>query len=794
MLSIRYEKRLADLAQTKYQIPPVRAHQLIQKAAEQHGIGIISHSDAQQFVQNLVEDSVGNRSSLPANEIEKLAIVGEKWGISKDATFRQIRTLTAQNRIQRKIAATKRFAFYGICLATILAATWSLRQIEWSGIFSTNNNEQNATPVVDEELAYPDWWPESMVQESHRFNRKLQRQLNSMLESGAGNSATSEFYSKVVVDAVNRQNRSALDSFIATTFYRHPDSDPAIAIIDQLVGIFNLLDRNRVLSPGNIRRSKRAAQLISDIRFYNDESEKGSRRSQLVAERINALVENETNAEDRDALKNVLTDSLSIQLWSESMQTSKSNPKSTAACLAELENFSSTESAEINELRLRTCKGIIYSAPVQWTAIRSSIQKSIEQSSRTNIRSWVTMALDPILPFDLRHFLASSLASKLKLNAAGDNAMFVGLEKHLRNTSFENIESEMQCCQFLHAEIQKLNSRLRISGISNFDENKAKVPNEQVPELIQATAELNNHLLSWIEKQATPKTLSNSPKHSEKLSSSNFPPRLQPTPSQRRQFKESIERLKTEGPNLASTRIRAISRLRELSTTFRSIEQDEAIIVSTYILGPRIPQEQLAIERAMPDFKHWVRLKLAIADQFHKSSISQDDLSEYLNRLDINTANEGPTIDNLQKSVRLAILQDCQELLQNKEATKPESLMWAAFDKYYSSTFAHRLQIINSDNPTGPHDQMLASALTKQSPWLQQHIELLKSQNSRLDRWILSNLLIAGMISEQHDVSWPSKFVPSGSTGRDLLSSELSLFRVIRPVFLQRFKLIAGGA
>ena len=85
ILTIRAENRAIDLASRKYQIPEVRAQQLIQNTAQEANVGRISQQDAEFFGNRLIADTIGASSTIDREQLDQLYKIGKKWGLSREA-------------------------------------------------------------------------------------------------------------------------------------------------------------------------------------------------------------------------------------------------------------------------------------------------------------------------------------------------------------------------------------------------------------------------------------------------------------------------------------------------------------------------------------------------------------------------------------------------------------------------------------------------------------------------------------------------------------------------------------
>ncbi len=800
VLSIRYEKRLAEVAENKYQIPPIRAHQLIQKTAEQNNIGIISHSDAQQSVQNLIEDSVGKRLTLDQSEINRLGEIGEKWGIPAEKTENQISALTLKNRRRQRAAKAKRYTFYATSVLSIVAIGWFAQKIDWASWLESNKTNSATTETESDspELTHPQWWTDQMVRSASTFSSSLKRDLDSASGISSDSQSTTEnWYTNVVDSAVNKSQSTNLDDFLADAFYHQPDTSSANSIANRLASLVNFNNYD-ALTPGSIRRAKRAIDLSVKLAQYPDgEQPQNLNRRNAMAGQVRSFTGNPNTDLTNPQLRQKLRHSLALQIWAHSLQASTTKPKSTAASLGELEQLSTGDSPEINELRLRTCQMVIAADPIQWNTIKQSIKKSIDFSNASNVKTWTRIAVDPKSPASLRGFLANNLAKRLNLPSTGGQAIYEKLKRFNRYGAIENLEQQEQCCQILQPRLQKLSIRLQRLGI-DVDRSLGRLPANQLPELILAISEINADLLSVLNQRATPDFLRNKEPNSQKLSRSNFPSPLDPTPSQRRKMNEAFAKLRDRDANQMFRRLGAIDKIREQSKHFESLQQDQATELADYILSPLSPQESLAVERALPDFRRWERFKLAIADRLQRTSKAPTEISNIMNRLQVDTSANDATEQDWRKQIQHAIAKDCHKSLTTKNANSPEHLMWSAFDSFYSINFRNRISSLRKpgiQESTNPDWEMeLAKALNDSRPWLKNHVRLIQRESSSINKWTLANHLVAEFIGQQQDITPDSANQSTNiSTAHALLESEIRLLNLLKQGFQNRLQYISAG-
>ena len=165
ILTIKAENRVIDLADKRYKIDSVRAHQLLQSEAEKHNVGIISHHEAELFATNLIDEAVAKRAWLRENDMKRLQSACRKWGLTEDDVNNAIQARIERNKKNRQRSLLSiSSALLGLILLTG-AVVHASQQIRWTTLIPTATTSQHKpdTSELANSETNPEWWNKDLV-------------------------------------------------------------------------------------------------------------------------------------------------------------------------------------------------------------------------------------------------------------------------------------------------------------------------------------------------------------------------------------------------------------------------------------------------------------------------------------------------------------------------------------------------------------------------------------------------------------------------------------------------------
>ncbi|MGI9516992.1 MAG: hypothetical protein ACR2NP_08110, partial [Pirellulaceae bacterium] len=206
VLTGTHEKRAVRIARREYEIPQSRARQLVRQVAAELGISRVSRLDAEQYVADLIEETIGQSANISDRVRGRIFAAGSKWGVET----RQVEILI-NNRLEANRQAIAPghpwlVRWMAICLS-ILVMTLLAR---FGYVLFTSSNDPDAGKTGDEienrdagaadaRLAAPFWWSEKTREAFDAFTL---------------NPRTARFPHEVLIDIDRRRRHSGYRSVI----------------------------------------------------------------------------------------------------------------------------------------------------------------------------------------------------------------------------------------------------------------------------------------------------------------------------------------------------------------------------------------------------------------------------------------------------------------------------------------------------------------------------------------------------------------------------------------------------
>ena len=806
ILTIRAEGKLVDLAVNRYQIDAIRAHQLIQKAAEKNQVGTISHSDAEQFARQLVEDTANGKTSLTTNEAKRLYHTCNKWGFEQVKVERLLNSIFVGNKWKRRKGQLVAGVLSLLLISVAGGISYGVSVISWNDVFNGDKQSTNATAAADlpTATAEPRWWNETL---NKRLNSYAQNayERSSFLDSLAKNENRESFYKSLTEKAVANQSPH-LRKLLSELYFVDPLKSNAQVIFQHATSQIALSNFARPVTSSQIRKSKNALDLLAEL-VANAISEKkiedqGNGRSGNVIQFAKNQFGEFASSSSRQSVLDVISKITNFDLWNHAVRFSRSDPSLVAAIVGSIEYSSPTiDELGINELRTRTVQNILTKAPLQWKSIRNSIDRSIENCSPTHLFDWIKI-LDNTNNPTFSEFLTNSIAKRVGKNDTNQSQLSKrkAIAKFVAMQSFPNFELTLQMKTRLDGLIET-HEREFMSFISNGgNQNTSTEAENRTPSLIASQAQLNNLLLAWILAAKGKSNFSNLEALLEtkfiKIRSIPEKPNRAPSPSERRRLDESLEKIFNTGRNEVSARITATSDISELAKHFKNISRSNAEKFVEYIFRTKDTREALAVDRLLPKIAHWVQLKLSIADRLENSNDSADSVLSILSHMDIETS-ELSNESNWQQQIQKLILKNCIETTGNSVSSTIDSARWNELQSIMQNVLLKRLKLLNtnigsSSRKPFPENWMsgLASFATSNGDNVgSKTLKYLTRTRPRLEQIVGSmrmfNKTIQSLLNAENDNAFKieSSVADELTLERQILDCELELNRTLMRIY-----------
>ncbi len=693
VLGIRTEQKLIDLARNKYQLDVVRAHQLIQKCADASDVATISHADAKQHAENLIEDAIGiSQTNIAFSERERLRNACSNWGLDASQTDLLIEFQFEKYRQTRRKRMTNLVLIAVAVGGLLLSSFYSWAHYHW-GSQRHVDSLQNMTPksIGADSHAAPNWWPTTLRRLAIAI-QKSQPQHSiqiAAIKSRNGKDRKGAYQNLINSYLEQKTNIESVNELIGQLYFTEPDEDAATAILDSLRQ--NLLIDSSINSTNlDIRCSHCAVRLLSEILYQEDLLDSNDSMVRVTAVRNTSQRLFGINANDVDPLQyvNQADGLLALEFWNNAVRHSIHHPAAVVDTMEELEKLNSEpHAAAIAELRNIVVQNVLNSAPQLWPKIKPSIAKAIETARS---RPWWQAALAKLPDDQLLSFLS---------NAPRRSNHSIRKQRENHAPKSEEIQKALATKQSLELQILKFSEMLQPAGVDRMTLEKLnRLETTEAVRLLPQLIQANNLRLAWIElasgrvKAEHLQYVSNPPKwnnNNGKLTGTVN----SATPSAVRKLAQAFRKLADSNRNQTNARISAIEEIAALAEYFNNISYSDATTLLSGISDPVYERERLAIERAMPSFLGWPNLYLAFADSI--ASSPNESYSDSLSLI-------APKIDQESKGlslekVQMSLIAKSHEILD--EQLSHQRRLWQAYHEALNSQLSFRYQYIAPKSP-----------------------------------------------------------------------------------------------
>ena len=639
ILTIKAENKAIDLAERRYQIPEIRAHQLLEETAERYGVATISHHDAELFATSLIDEAIENRIWLREEDRKRLQHACQKWGMAEHEVEQAIRARFVRNRGRRGKNVLSALVAGSGTILFLASLIYGASQIKWEVYFAPNKKNKVETVKAPRltESKLPKWIDNQVYVTLQQAIATDQR-LEHLLESGPWKVEQRELtYLELMDVALSYPNPNpAVNELAAKLYSNEPNQSLADTLLSQVKQALANMDAKRISSASQLRQALAASDLLAAMVFNTPDSKK--KTNQLNRMLLDLGIS--APADSRQDLQNAIENRLLEKSWQNLLSHLDQNAAA-IGLLPELERKSKDDrSPLINTLRTSAVMQLLRRDPNTWTQIQTSIKQSIANSDLSTATRWIE-ELDQIPNRSLNEMAVFALASRLDLNLNQSNDSLVAeLQEIRKRNRYRGYNREVESAIVVDNAVHLVEMELAKLGIEN-ESGRLGGDTFHHTELILKCMCANNIALKWIQS-ANQNEFSSFAGVSTVAKELSFFPleskssiRSKPTPFEKRRMKESISKLVESEKSQTFSRVSAIQALVKISAKFEDIGYEDAKVLARRIINPNSQREALELERALPSFSQWPNLKLALADQISiGSSVDLAAMKDHLQLLD----------------------------------------------------------------------------------------------------------------------------------------------------------------
>lgn len=399
ILSARMEKRAIDLAKSKFDIDKNRARELIRAEAISKGIGRISQSDAEEHVEQLCSDLIGDDRVIDEKKRERMQSAAQQWGVGKDRVKSIVDQLLKQNQQQYRPVQplyTKSIAI--LATATIIAVVGAI--VLWNNRLA-NQRKRNADDPADRqsnlvkqgELTQPVWWSGELFTELASMYvdsgglRPILDQLNSdnpvVREKGFV-----ELADRIVLSEDWSDKELADLRWFGLLHDREPSELVANAFFQQTIGYLRLENGKLIDNELLIKHGAQANRLAYLI--FSNCSDKA--RQEIIGNEIAQWTDLPPDLANKKYIE-AATRNLQRKYWQNLIDFGWSDSKQTIAKFETLLKHSQAiPRTELVEYQSEVLLYLLQADPGPWPRVAVPLQNALANCSIGQLRLWFNLA------------------------------------------------------------------------------------------------------------------------------------------------------------------------------------------------------------------------------------------------------------------------------------------------------------------------------------------------------------------------------------------------------------------
>ena len=628
VLTAAHETKAIRIARRRFEIPQVRARQLVRRVAEQLGMSRVSKLDAEEYVAAIIDDQIGDATSVPDDIRGRIHEASGKWGVEPNQVEILIRNRIEANRHAsipnspwkiRVVAAV-------LSLGFMLCMVWAAQKF-FSGTMNTGTNFGDSDSGESGDLVRPvfvpapRWWSSETAEQFRSFTAETRaaRFPHEVLKSDLDTDRLIGY--QRIVDLVTEQ-RGDFSNQCTRLYARFflDESDSVCRKMSELILQVGAIPTGPL--PSNVRRFSnawRASDLLNACRQLPLTEQKMTLLDDVSVQLTGISIRQPNFVQ-------LNKQAIAALHWQYLNTNSYSYPDRAARLIDPLGDLTRRELETPNPAEYTAVVSLLIVRPGVWNTMRRSLERVIETANDDQLRFLYLQKSKSRIP-ELQSWLGKRLAERLDIQTDRLTSRRIdeAIEKRLNLTASETGQIRLGWKRVRdNKTVQKL---LNGSIDANPQSIGQAVHFATVAFLMTRANQTGDQ--SLIKKGD--ELLANGPRNlsvrTEELAK-NLPVyrRIQrrALPSDIRTMENSLGKLSDPDAHSSQAKATAFEQLARAAPRLRDIPYERALKLARYMLEADEISELVAIEKYCSQMRHWPNLALAMADQITNSKGSID--------------------------------------------------------------------------------------------------------------------------------------------------------------------------
>ncbi len=626
ILSAQTESKAIQIAESKYQLAPQRARDIIRQQAVNRGIQRVSQSEAERYLENLCRDMLRGTAIPDDDQKTRIGDFGKQWGLNADQCDAILQRVVATNaNLRRPLRVGRLISFAAVATvlvgAAIVSGIFFFRQTEQLNPASKTAAPSNSV-ITRPQIQHPDWWTGELYQSVVRTCETQPNFRDNFLAAAANNPETRQLaYSQLSALSGDHSPDLGvpLPSIVAALITCEPNNTIAQTTIEQWRRQLAPGDSLDLTRPATVKAAERAADLMFELWKANATTQLRDQAQSLLADAYGVYIDAD---EELSQLETKLVAARCSLFWNHLIDKAWSNPLDAVALFKHLHEKDPSNHAQARQAVL----AILDANASQWTVLQADIDEFIKSDNNDDLLIWLEW-IDGEKEPELAQWLVDAIAKRLQLPLSNRDLA----------TKISLVRATLMPEPVGANELKKRWDLVRRTKALLIDH----AANESLPIAQKIANATYIATLAIILQSCERTTVANFSTFDEliaadvrKLSMENSPAANETiiayrqvskpaTAIERQQLDRAIERLAdTEASKDA--RRQALTSMANVGDRFGDVSYDDAMIIAQFILAIDNAADLVEIEHALKQIRHWPNLSLAWLDSMESTRVSAD--------------------------------------------------------------------------------------------------------------------------------------------------------------------------
>lgn len=644
ILTTRIEEKAISVGVRKYQLSEMQARNIIRRVAEEVGVPRVTLTEAERHMEQDIADLIGDETWVTGEKKQRLIRNGKRFGVTAEQTESMIQRHLQFNfqQVQFERKLTDRLWVVAACLVVgigfALFVFFQMKHANNEEQAIAEEKEKRKEKIKEDDLpktpTSPDWWDDKLKVLLQKTRLKVNgfAEIHDQIKNPKAVTRAIAYKKIFTLDRgkVNPQIvRQRVAAVIQPLFKSEPDSVAYQGLIDEFA---NVIKYPAGSVPSSIDFFTKAFWALSILNEMVGDESLGDAKVLAIQQAMEPVAGRKFDLFLSSAARFRKQKRALVEVYFKNLSdVGPSYPKLAPEIFEKLEGLTSAEMPEdkVQDFRNVFLTAFLRFEPEHWNQCVSLIDKAIAESTVSQVSFFIDL-MESTENESLQHFLAEALLKRAGFSVESDSIAETAnkLRDYFEINRNQQDETSTPQLELIDKLILEFTNRwiLRPSQLSNRQAAQLMLETAYLTTLVQLLGSGDSQRLDQLIELGFPDvedskylaTVFGNEANEVRTDDATFddpPPSVADERYARERLRAALNQLNNFKILSPERRINAIRLVHTTAPNITRLTGKDAAILAEYLLSRKSPREKDIVLGTIPDFRHWPRLVVALADQ-----------------------------------------------------------------------------------------------------------------------------------------------------------------------------------